>query len=189
MRLTHTRLIKNPRLRGFSLIEVSLALLVVGVGLLALLQLFPFGMRESQLAVDDSGQSTFAQAVFSTIRANAAKLNDWDDWNGRTPTGGTLNPKRLPKDEADTSVTWTGFFGSGGNLVFNEPGTVPNNAGFFGVKHYFIRVKRAGGGTILRVTLWTIPEDLSELDSDKLRLVILERGSSFYTEFFYQGNN
>lgn len=71
-----------PRRRssGFSLIEVTLALLVVGVGLLALLGLFPVGLRESGLATADTSQSIFANGVLNAIHANAAEITNKVDW-------------------------------------------------------------------------------------------------------------
>jgi prepilin-type N-terminal cleavage/methylation domain-containing protein len=71
-----------PRRRrgGFSLIEVTIALLVVGVGLVALLGLFPVGLRESGLATADTTQSIFANRVLNAIHANAGEITNPAGW-------------------------------------------------------------------------------------------------------------
>ena len=73
----------SPRRRrsGFSLIEVTLALLVVGVGLVALLGLFPVGLRESGLATADTSQSIFANSVLNAIHANAGEITNSTVWD------------------------------------------------------------------------------------------------------------
>ena len=68
------------RRSGFSLIEVTLALLVVGVGLVALLGLFPVGLRESGLATADTSQSIFANGVLNAIHANAGEITTPTVW-------------------------------------------------------------------------------------------------------------
>ena len=67
--------------RGFSLIEVNIALLVVSIGLAALLGLFPVGMRESMLASSDTSQALFATRILNAVQANAGAITTWDKWN------------------------------------------------------------------------------------------------------------
>jgi prepilin-type N-terminal cleavage/methylation domain-containing protein len=67
--------------RGFSLIEVNMALLVVGIGLSALLGLFPAALRESALAHADTAQAMFADQVLNMLHANAASITNWSAWN------------------------------------------------------------------------------------------------------------
>jgi len=66
--------------RGFSLVEVNLAILLVGVGLFALFALFPRGLQESDMAVQDTHEAMFANAVISAIEGCAADITDWDEW-------------------------------------------------------------------------------------------------------------
>ena len=58
---------------GFSLVEVTLALLVVAVGLTATFALFPEGLRATRAAVDDTEIAMFAEYVFTTLDLTAGK--------------------------------------------------------------------------------------------------------------------
>jgi prepilin-type N-terminal cleavage/methylation domain-containing protein len=74
---------KSASLRGagFSLIEVMLAVLVVSVGMLAILTLFPMALDQNSRAVASSQSALFADEVLSGLRACAEA-----DWNGFTNT-------------------------------------------------------------------------------------------------------
>jgi prepilin-type N-terminal cleavage/methylation domain-containing protein len=68
---------------GFSLVEVTLALLVVAIGLTATFALFPEGLRATRAAVDDTEISMFAEYVFTTLDLTVGKyggdyVTDWD---------------------------------------------------------------------------------------------------------------
>jgi type II secretory pathway pseudopilin PulG len=58
---------------GYSLVEVTLALLVVAIGLTATFALFPEGLRATRAAVDDTEISMFAEYVFTTLDLTAGK--------------------------------------------------------------------------------------------------------------------
>ena len=63
---------------GYSLVEVTLALLVVAIGLTATFALFPDGLAASRAAVDDTEISLFAEYVFTTLDLTAiAKGANW----------------------------------------------------------------------------------------------------------------
>ena len=57
---------------GFSLVEVTLALLVVAVGLTATLALFPEGLMATREAVNNTETALFADYVFTTLELSAA---------------------------------------------------------------------------------------------------------------------
>jgi prepilin-type N-terminal cleavage/methylation domain-containing protein len=57
--------------RGFSLVEISLALMVVGVGMLAILGMFPAGLDQNARSISDTHAAMFAQEVFGALRVNA----------------------------------------------------------------------------------------------------------------------
>lgn len=57
---------------GFSLIEVNLAVFVMAVGILALMGLFPTGLRESMQSRADLKQTMFSDYALSVMQANAA---------------------------------------------------------------------------------------------------------------------
>ena len=57
---------------GFSLVEVTIALLVVAVGLTATLGLFPEGLSATRAAVNNTETALFADYVFTTLELSAA---------------------------------------------------------------------------------------------------------------------
>ncbi len=57
---------------GYSLVEVTLALLVVAIGMTATFALFPEGLRATRAAVNDNEVGLFADYVFSTLAVTAA---------------------------------------------------------------------------------------------------------------------
>ncbi|MBN1556512.1 MAG: type II secretion system protein [Lentisphaerae bacterium] len=66
--------------RGFTLIEIVLALMVVAIGLLAVFQLFPSGLRASYDATAETRLAHFGDLVMNAIRATAA--GPGTDWTG-----------------------------------------------------------------------------------------------------------
>ena len=64
---------KSNTRAGYSLVEVTLALLVVAIGLTATFALFPEGLKASRASVDDSEIAMFAEYVFTTLDLTAGK--------------------------------------------------------------------------------------------------------------------
>ncbi len=62
----------NRTKAGYSLVEVTLALLVVAIGLTSVFALFPDAMRNTRAAVDDTEVGLFADYVFNTLAVAAA---------------------------------------------------------------------------------------------------------------------
>ena len=63
---------------GFSLVEVSLALLVIGLGLLAVFGLFPSGLGMNKRSIDETQCAMFANDVFEAYRGTFdADPNVW----------------------------------------------------------------------------------------------------------------
>ena len=60
---------------GFSLVEVALALMVVGVGMAAIFSLLPVALDSNNRAIDDVQCALFAEEVFNGYRAQAAITN------------------------------------------------------------------------------------------------------------------
>lgn len=71
--------------RGFSLIEVNMAILVVAGGLLTLFALFPAGLRMSTMSLADMRHSMFTAEVFARMQANAASITDPSTWMNPQP--------------------------------------------------------------------------------------------------------
>ena len=63
----------DPARAGFSLVEVTLALLVAAIGLTATFALFPEGLRATRAAVDETEIGMFAEYVFTTLDLAAGK--------------------------------------------------------------------------------------------------------------------
>lgn len=54
---------------GFSLVEISLAMLVIGLGLLTVFGLFPTGLNMNKASIDETQAAMFAEEVFSGYHA------------------------------------------------------------------------------------------------------------------------
>jgi prepilin-type N-terminal cleavage/methylation domain-containing protein len=63
-----TRARHNHRPRGFSLIEVLLAIFILGVGVISIAALFPAGIAQQRASVDDSLGPTIANNAISLLR-------------------------------------------------------------------------------------------------------------------------
>lgn len=61
--------------QGFSLVEVALALMVVGVGMVAVFSVLPAGLTANKHAIDDSQTALFSEEVFNGFRSVAAVTN------------------------------------------------------------------------------------------------------------------
>ena len=85
---------------GYSLVEVTLALLVVGIGLLAVFGLFPEGLKASRSAVDAVEVVEFAEFVFESFELRASNTNDWADFDT-----GTLVPAHPIFDGEELPIT------------------------------------------------------------------------------------
>ena len=67
--------------RGFTLMEVNLAVFVMAMGILAMVGLYPLGFRESQQSRDDVAAAILADTVFSAATAALSATNcAWSDW-------------------------------------------------------------------------------------------------------------
>lgn len=60
---------------GFNLVEVCLALMVVTVGIVAVLSMFPAGLDQNRRAMGEAQGALFAEEVFAGLRARAG--TDW----------------------------------------------------------------------------------------------------------------
>lgn len=71
----------NNKSAGFTLIEISLVLLLFGSAVGGLLSFFSVGLRQENSAMSDTVQSMFAFDVLGQIEAKAAEINDLSIWN------------------------------------------------------------------------------------------------------------
>lgn len=121
---------------GYSLVEVTLALLVVAIGLTATFALFPEGLRATRAAVNDTEVGLFADYVFSTLAVTAAATGM--DTDTPSASEGDKYASRVLSDGHSAEKVLT----SGGTLEqfywiarFNDKGTgnwdLASNAGFW----------------------------------------------------------
>lgn len=59
--------------RGFTLVEVLVALAILLTGIVAVLIMFPLSLQQARLAAERSVSSTAAQSVLSQVRATSAE--------------------------------------------------------------------------------------------------------------------
>lgn len=71
--------VQERNIRGFSLVEVNLAIFVVATGMLTLFSLFPAGLRQAASSHANTQEALFADYVFATLRSEAGALPaaDW----------------------------------------------------------------------------------------------------------------
>jgi prepilin-type N-terminal cleavage/methylation domain-containing protein len=97
-----TRVRRNHLPRAFSLIEVLLAIFILGVGVISIAALFPAGIAQQRASVDDSIGPTIANNAISLLRT---KLSP-DDF-GTFEQFGLLSP--IPTISGDFSWVRPGF--------------------------------------------------------------------------------
>ena len=70
----------RDRSAGFSLIEVCMAILVIGLGLLAVFSLFPSGLRMAEEGAADTHCGLFTETVMKGLHGNAAGITNLTTW-------------------------------------------------------------------------------------------------------------
>jgi len=63
--------VRDASSSGFSLVEISLALLVIAIGMLAILGMFPAGLDQNARSISDTHAALFAEEVFGSLRVHA----------------------------------------------------------------------------------------------------------------------
>lgn len=123
---------------GFTLIEVSLAVLVVALGLLTVFSLFPSGLRSAEDEVADTRAGMFAETVFGKMRGGAEELVTWADWSNPTTFASETLLKRgsEPYDLVADGAVHTADFppGSGQQLRYRLTFVDPANTTHYPVK-------------------------------------------------------
>jgi prepilin-type N-terminal cleavage/methylation domain-containing protein len=68
---------------GFTLVEVALAILIVGVGLMTVFGLLPSSLRLCDGAVTSTRNGLFAETVISHLQANASAITNLSEWQNQ----------------------------------------------------------------------------------------------------------
>ncbi len=63
---------------GFTLVEIAMALLVVAIGMVSIMGLFPAGLQSNQQSVDEVRVAMFAEDVLNGVKA-VIEETVWDD--------------------------------------------------------------------------------------------------------------
>ncbi len=119
----NSRKCHNSSSSGFSLVEVSLALLIIGVAMLSILGMFPMGLEQNTRSIADTHAALFAEEVFSSLRVHAeanwdgignsivsvsaAAANSWDDQvslDTKFDDEIHTNLYRYPEEEGNTNI-------------------------------------------------------------------------------------
>jgi len=152
---------------GFSLIEINLVLLIIGVGLVALLGLFPVGLRQAGLATADTVQAVFADQVLSTLQAQASTITNWTAW--------------APVDTFRVSVLKDAKVGTHAVTANKEVQIdnylVPNNTIRYRLTFQSVAVPMDFGGRLMRAAIQV--SERAEGD--------LSKATVYCTDFVFQG--
>lgn len=162
---------------GFSLIEINMAIFVMAIGVLAMVALYPLGLRESNQGQADLKQSMFADFVLNQVVAVAAQTNvTWSDWS-RIPK---LEGRRI-NDLSDKVPTWI-MQGGGQSLEANISEAFP---GMKKDKHYKIACCIVPGASdrIMGVMVQSteMGEAISKFDQ-------VTNNPIYYAEVMFQGD-
>ena len=79
---------------GFTLIEVALAMLVLGIGMLSLMAVFPAGLKASRNSANDMAAIEFSDAVFNDYQWHMADPNAKLSTSGYTASDKLINTTR-----------------------------------------------------------------------------------------------
>lgn len=71
-----------PLTSGFSLVEVTLALMVMAIGILSIMSLFPAGLDQNARSIADTHAAFFAEEVFAGLQGQAET-----NWTGLANVG------------------------------------------------------------------------------------------------------
>ena len=80
----------DRRRAAFSLVEVSLALVVVAIGIFGIMSLFPAGLDQNARSIAETHAAFFAEEVFASLRAWADA--DWKAGLERLKSADSLYP-------------------------------------------------------------------------------------------------
>ena len=81
--------------KGFTLMEVNLAIFIMATGILAMVSLYPLGFRENEQSLEDVAGAAIADEILNPLVMGLSSTNiTWQAWTGicggavRAPNGG-----------------------------------------------------------------------------------------------------
>ena len=147
---------------GYSLVEVTLALLVVAIGLTSTFALFPEGLRATRAAVDDTEISLFAEYVFTTLDLTAIangggwQMDDCTNFTSIALAGGKADSRfKLEETQGDDTAI---FYWAAKNYGYDKSVDYDNsNFKDFWTSAFTYRLEFfdwISGSTYARLTVW-----------------------------------
>ena len=147
---------------GFSLVEVSLAMMIISVGMISLFGLFPISMKQGEEAYQDTHTALFAEYVLNGIRANFDEAPDFAAWSASSSIG----------------LTGLGVVETGTPVTFEYP----RGAGTY--VRYILQAVPPGGSVMnWQARIWVWSGEYGPTDPDDHK----RRSQWFATEIFYGG--
>ncbi|MDP2989987.1 MAG: prepilin-type N-terminal cleavage/methylation domain-containing protein [Kiritimatiellota bacterium] len=142
---------------GFSLVEVTLALMVMAIGILSIMSLFPAGLDQNARSIADTHAAFFAEEVFAGLQARAE--TNWAE----------LAAAQLPVAASDMWTNTNRVHVSGINVVLNkyEYNTYEDHALRY-------RLVLTTNGLLKAATLFVWPGEFGSTNDPSI----------FYAEFF-----
>ena len=162
--------------KAFTLIEVCLVMMIFGVAVTALMALFPFSLRQGNLAASDMVVTTFGDMILNDIQANAS-LQPWNTWSAENAFAAAVM-RGVRIDTGEGPGTGQALTPSAGGDSYE--GSVDE---YLGLKKTFIKCRvtftkvTEYGGRLYRVTLWVTDN----------RVAAMTSGTVFVTYLFYFG--
>ncbi len=94
----------NNKKNGFSLVELTFALMITGMGILAIFHVFPSGLNAGKNAVADTRAMEFSQSVFEAYRYEVSKMSQaqWDSDMSNKSLDITV---RIPSGDGGGTIT------------------------------------------------------------------------------------
>lgn len=149
------------KIRGFSLIEINLAIFLVAAGMLTLFSLFPSGLKQIDSAHDSTQEALFGEYVLSAMRARAT-TRDAVEWVGIDAAA----PKSTFRDFTFNTIVDAGEFPAGSGRYMR----------------YFLTLNQVNAH-VWSATLWCRSGQYGTSDVVRFK----EHALTFHTEFFYSG--
>jgi len=87
-----------------------MAILVIGLGLLAVFSLFPSGLRMAEEGAADTHCGLFTETVMKGLQGNAAGITNWATWSDPVGFEAALIAGVIPGTSTVTKVTTTCSF-------------------------------------------------------------------------------
>ncbi len=147
---------------GFSLVEVSLAIFVVALGMLTLFSLFPAGLNQAISAQEETQQALFAEYLFAEMREAIPYINDNVHWNSLN------NP---PNNPDVFNIYFPDFSIDGVQTELNWPVSGRH-------VRYLIEMQKPAGADMWQVSLWVASGQFGTSNAETFK----DGASAFYTE-------